>query len=66
LREGSILFVPIGNNMCRRRWIDNEKWTMRDGDEVECESAAAWNSTLPENQYQIGMRMDAVSRTFRK
>lgn len=66
LREGSILFVPIGGSMCRRRWIDNEKWTMRDGDEVECEAAAAWNSTLPENQYQIGMRMDAVSRTFRK
>jgi hypothetical protein len=66
LREGSILFVPVGSgNVCRRRWIDNVTWTLRDGEEVECDSAVGWNSTLPETQYRIGLRMDAVSRTFR-
>lgn len=65
LREGEILFVPIGGNVCRRRVIDNTTWTVRDGGEVECDSAVGWNSNLPETQYQVGLRMDAVSRTFR-
>jgi hypothetical protein len=66
LHNGTVLFVPIGGNICRRRLIDNATWTLRDGGEVECENEAAWNSTLPETRYQIGLRLDAVSRTFRK
>ena len=65
LREGAILFVPIGGNVCRRRYIDNNTWTVRDGGTVECDAAVGWNSNLPETQYQVGLRMDAVSRTFR-
>ncbi len=66
LRNGAILFVPIGGNVCRRRWIDNTTWSMRDGGEVECERAAGWNSTIPELQpYHVGQRMDAVRSTFR-
>jgi hypothetical protein len=66
LRNGAILFVPIGGSVCRRRWIDNATWTLRDGGEVECERAAAWNATLPELQpYHVGQRMDAVRSTFR-
>jgi hypothetical protein len=66
LRDGTILFVPIGGNVCRRRLIENATWAVRDGGEVECDDEVAWNSTLPETRYQIGLRMDAVSRTFRK
>lgn len=66
LRNGAILFVPIGGNMCRRRWIDNATWTLRDGGEVECDRAVSWNATIPELQsYHVGQRMDAVRSTFR-
>ncbi len=66
LREGAVLFVPIGGNVCRRRYIDNVTWTLRDGGEVECDREVSWNATVPELQpYQVGMRMDAVRNTFR-
>lgn len=66
LRESALLFVPIGGNMCRRRWIDNTTWTLRDGGEVECEREVGWNATVPELQsYNVGLRMDAVRSTFR-
>jgi hypothetical protein len=66
LRNGSLLFVPIGGNICRRRWIDNTTWTLRDGGEVECDREVSWNATVPELQsYQVGLRMDAVRSTFR-
>jgi hypothetical protein len=66
LRQGAVLFVPIGGNVCRRRFIDNATWTVRDGGEVECDREASWNSTVPELQpYNVGMRMDAVRNTFR-
>jgi hypothetical protein len=66
LRNGAILFVPIGGNVCRRRWIDNTTWTLRDGGEVECDHAVGWNATIPEAQpYHVGQRMDAVRSTFR-
>ena len=35
LRNSPILFVPIGGNMCRRRWIDNTTWTLRDFDFID-------------------------------
>jgi hypothetical protein len=66
LRNSPILFVPIGGNICRRRWIDNTTWTVHDGGEVECDHAVGWNATIPELQpYHVGQRMDAVRSTFR-
>lgn len=65
LREGAVLFVPIGGNVCRRRWIDNATWTIRDGGDIECNAAVSWNATVPEPQYHVGLRLDAVRNTFR-
>jgi hypothetical protein len=65
LRDGAVLFAPLGGNVCRRRWIDNASWTLRDGGEIECENTLNWNSTVPDVQHRVGLRLDAVRNTFR-
>lgn len=64
LNTGTVLFVPEYGATCRRRWIDNTTWTFHDGGEIECEEAAAWNSTVPAREYKVERRIDAIRNVF--
>lgn len=64
LQTGPVLFVPQYGNVCRRRWIDNATWTLRDGGEIDCDQEAGWNSTLPVRQHKVEQRLDAISKVF--
>jgi hypothetical protein len=60
-----ILFVPQFGTTCRRRWIDNATWIMRDGGDVDCEEAANWHAKgEADRQYKVEQRLDAISKTF--
>ena len=41
LTTGSIIFVPILGNTCRKRLIDDATWQFRDQGLVECRAALA-------------------------
>ena len=41
LATGSIIFVPILGNTCRKRLIDNATWQIRDYGPVDCRAALA-------------------------
>jgi hypothetical protein len=64
LRTGPVLFAPQDGNVCRRRWIDNETWTIRDGGATNCDDTVS--TTLPGPQYQIGQRLDAIRNVFQQ
>jgi len=64
LQAGMVLFVPQYGNICRRRWIDNQTWTLRDGGEVACDSEVRWNANLPVREYKIERRLDAIRNVF--
>lgn len=64
LHSGPVLFVPEYGNICRRRWIDNETWTLRDGGQIACDSEVSWNSNLPVQEYKIERRLDAIRNVF--
>jgi hypothetical protein len=65
LRSGSILFVPIEGNVCRRRVIDNETWRLRDNGFVECDEAVTWNSGAENQKYFVAVRVDAIRAGFK-
>jgi hypothetical protein len=64
LKNGPVLFVPEYGNACRRRWIDNASWTLRDGGEIDCDEQVSWNSTVPVRQHKVEQRLDAISKVF--
>jgi hypothetical protein len=64
LTTGSIVFVPILGNRCRRRLIDNATWLMRDDGEVDC-STALTESTAGRTRWSAA-RVDIIRRGFRK
>jgi hypothetical protein len=64
LDQGAVLFVPQFAGTCRRRWIDNATWMLRDGGEVDCELAANWHATGQDRQQKVEQRLDAISKTF--
>lgn len=39
LRFGSVLFVPLSGNLCRRSEIDNETWLLHNRDYLDCDKA---------------------------
>jgi hypothetical protein len=39
LATGSIIFVPILGNTCRKKLIDNATWQIRDSGQVDCRAA---------------------------
>jgi hypothetical protein len=41
LATGSIIFVPILGNNCRKKLIDNATWQIRDSGPVDCRAALA-------------------------
>ena len=64
LTTGSIVFVPLLGNRCRKRLIDNATWHIRDGGEVDC-SAALSKSANPQMRWSAA-RVDVISKGFRK
>lgn len=41
LATGSIIFVPVMGNTCRKKLIDNTTWLIRDEGPVDCRAALA-------------------------
>lgn len=64
LKTVSVLFVPDDGQVCRRRWIDNGSWMLRDGGKVACEDAASWNIEIPDREQQIERRLGAIRHGF--
>jgi hypothetical protein len=64
LKKVSVLFVPDDGLVCRRRWIDNESWTLRDGGKVDCDDAATWNIDMPDREQQFERRLGAIRHGF--
>lgn len=63
LTTGTIVFVPIFGNNCRRRLIDNATWRIRDNDVVDCNTALAQNTHGPRIGWSAA-RVDVVRRSF--
>lgn len=64
LHTGTVLFVPEYGNVCRRRWLDNKTWTLRDGGEIVCDSEVSWNANLPPREYKVERRIGAIRSVF--
>jgi len=66
LTTGSVLFVPLEGNLCRKRLIDNKTWFMRDKGYVICDEAVSWNATMQNTPFTANKRLDAVRTGFQK
>jgi hypothetical protein len=66
LATGSILFVPLEGNLCRKRLIDNKTWMMRDKGYVICDEAVSWNANIQGQPYSPLSRVDAIRNGFAK
>jgi hypothetical protein len=67
LTTGSVLFVPLQGNVCRKRLIDNKTWLMRDMGYVVCDDAVSWNANMiPTTSYSPLARVDAIRNGFVK
>ena len=64
LTTGSIVFVPILGNRCRKRLIDNATWHIRDDGEVDCSTALS-QSTNAHPRWSAA-RVDVIRKGFRK
>ncbi len=64
LTTGSILFVPMEGNLCRKRLIDNKTWFMRDKGYVICDEAVSWNANIQAQPYSAVTRVDAIRNGF--
>jgi hypothetical protein len=64
LTTGSVLFVPVEGNVCRRRFIDNRTWALRDAGHVVCDEAVSWNSAAPAQPWSAPSRIEAIRHGF--
>jgi len=64
LATGSILFVPLEGNVCRKRLIDNKTWLIRDRGYVICDEAVSWNTNVQGRPYTATTRVDAIRNGF--
>ena len=65
LATGSIIFVPILGNTCRKKLIDNATWQIRDNGLVDCRAALAQGA----HGNQLGWsasRVDVIRHGFYK
>lgn len=63
LATGSIIFVPILGNTCRKKLIDNATWRIRDSGLVDCRAALTQNA----HGRQLGWsasRVDVIRHGF--
>ena len=66
LTTGTILFVPLQGNVCRKRLIDNKTWLMHDKGYVTCDEAVSWNAGSQGVSYSPTSRVDAIRGGFFK
>jgi hypothetical protein len=62
---GSVLFVPVQGNVCRKRVIDNATWRLRDDGYVTCDEAVTWNSEAQNQKYSVTERVDQIRAGFK-
>ena len=65
LATGSIIFVPILGNTCRKRLIDNATWQIRDYGPVDCRAALARGAHGNELGWSTS-RVDVIRHGFYK
>jgi len=63
LSTGSIIFVPVLGNVCRKRLIDNATWRIRDFGLIECRTAL--NPHAQESGWSAS-RVDVIRSSFYK
>ena len=63
LATGSIIFVPILGNTCRKKLIDNATWQIRDSGLVDCRAALAQN-TYGKQLGWSASRVDVIRHGF--
>jgi hypothetical protein len=65
LATGSIIFVPILGNTCRKKLIDNATWYIRDHGPVDCRAALARGAHGNESGWSTS-RVDVIRHGFYK
>ena len=65
LATGSIIFVPILGNTCRKKLIDNATWQIRDYGAVDCRAALAGGAHGNESGWSAS-RVDIIRHGFYK
>jgi hypothetical protein len=63
LATGSIIFVPILGNTCRKKLIDNATWRIRDGGVVDCRAALTQDAHGGPSGWS-GSRVDIIRHGF--
>jgi hypothetical protein len=63
LTTGSIIFVPILGNTCRKKLIDNATWQIRDDGLVDCRAALAQGPHGNESGWSTS-RVDVIRNGF--
>ena len=63
LATGSIIFVPILGNNCRKKLIDNATWRIRDSGPVDCRTALARGTNANEFGWSTS-RVDVIRNGF--
>jgi hypothetical protein len=65
LTTGSIIFVPILGNACRKKVIDNSTWQIRDGGHVDCRAALAQDADGNRSEWPAS-RINIIRAAFDK
>ena len=65
LTTGSIVFVPVLGNACRKNLIDNRTWRVREAGTVPCHQALA-ESRRRRSGIAGRTRLDVIRESFRK
>jgi hypothetical protein len=63
LTTGSIIFVPILGNICRKRLIENTSWQIRDNGLVDCRAALAQGAHGNQLGWSVA-RVDVIRHGF--
>jgi hypothetical protein len=65
LTTGSIVFVPVLGNACRKNLIDNRTWRVWEGGTVPCDQALAKSRQLRSGSGAM-TRLDVIRESFRR
>jgi hypothetical protein len=63
LATGSVIFVPVLGNDCRKKLIDNATWYIRDSGPVDCRAALARGAHANESGWSTS-RVDIIRNGF--
>jgi hypothetical protein len=63
LATGSIIFVPLLGNNCRKKLIDNATWRITDSGPIDCRTALAQGANGNESGFSTS-RVDIIRNGF--